>query len=79
MDPKHTLVEIPNPETDLFGKTRQMHESGYHLDGRSRYVGPREMNRSLAGLDGSEGSLSRGGRRRDLAVARALRGAAVSS
>lgn len=56
-----------------------MHESGYRLDGRSRYVGPREMNRSLAGLDGSEGNLSRGGRRRDLAVARALRGAAVSS
>lgn len=56
-----------------------MHESGYRLDGRSRYVGPREMNRSLVGLDRSGGNLSRGGRRRDLAVAPALRGAAVSS
>lgn len=68
-DPKHMLLGLLNPEMNLFGKLRQVHERCYCLGEKSRYAGPRGICRSLVGL---EGNLSRGGRRRGPAVARAL-------
>lgn len=66
------LVGLPNPGMNLFGRVWQVQEWCYCLGGTDRYAGPRGMDRCLAGLDGWEGNLSRGDRRRGLAVAQAL-------